>query len=174
MGLGNKQINQELYSQHFIFFATYEGHNKLECYITRCLKSLQGTNITAYLAKFISYEEYEVSWIWPRGCIHNTSFSSLLMKGPNKLDCYITLRITAYLDKFISCEEYKVLWIWPLELYSRHFIFFATYEGHNKLVCFLTLDLQGTFTTAHWAHSYVMKNIKHCEYGPTIFIPYVT
>ncbi len=44
-----RNSNKEPDSQHFIFFVTYEWLNKLECYITRALKGLPGTNILAYL-----------------------------------------------------------------------------------------------------------------------------
>jgi hypothetical protein len=42
--------HQGPYSQHSIFFLTYEWSNKLECYITLGWKGLPGTNTRAYSA----------------------------------------------------------------------------------------------------------------------------
>jgi len=42
--------NLDSYSQHFIFFVTYEVPNKLECYITLDSKRLLVTNTLAYWA----------------------------------------------------------------------------------------------------------------------------
>jgi hypothetical protein len=43
------------------------------------------------LGPFVNYKETYVLWVQHKGCIDNTSFSLLLINGPNKLECYITL-----------------------------------------------------------------------------------
>jgi hypothetical protein len=51
------------FSQHFIFFITYEGLNKLERFLLISLSSLVKYN-TGLLIILISYKENEVMWIW--------------------------------------------------------------------------------------------------------------
>ncbi len=89
--------------------------NKLECYITQGWKGLKWINTTLF-GPFVSYEEKEVMRIQYLSLIHNTSFSSSLMVGPNKLECYITLGWkglkwinTTLLDPFVSYEEKEVM-----------------------------------------------------------------
>jgi len=68
------------------------------------------------------------------GPIHNTSFSSELKNGPNKIECYFTQRLkmvardkhSSLLDPFISCKENELFQMWSLGLCSQHFIFFVT------------------------------------------------
>ncbi len=92
------------------------------------------------------------------GCIRNTSFSSLFMSGPNKLECFSLADLSglvkcswvrpkptckhstrlewpardkhsSLMGQFVSYEENKVSWIRLLGLYSQHYIFFVTYES---------------------------------------------
>jgi hypothetical protein len=64
------------------------GPNKLECYITILEKLAK--NRLAYLAHTYITKKIKCCEYSPCDYIHNTSFSSQLMNGPNKLECYIT------------------------------------------------------------------------------------
>ncbi len=79
---------QGMYSQHFIFFVTYEWTNKLQCYITLGWKGFPGTKT---LGPFVIYKEIQCCKYGSWGCIHNTSFSSELTDRPSNLEYYITL-----------------------------------------------------------------------------------
>jgi hypothetical protein len=89
--------------------------NKLECYITLGRKGLTWTN-ASLLGSFVSYEEKEVMRIQYLSLIHNALFSSSLMVGPNKPECYITLGLKGLkwtnarlLGPLVSSEENEVM-----------------------------------------------------------------
>jgi hypothetical protein len=60
-----KFITSWLYSQHIIFFTTYESHNKVECYIKLCSKGFLERNTLSYRAYFWSFRSSKVLWIQP-------------------------------------------------------------------------------------------------------------
>jgi hypothetical protein len=123
--------------------------NKLECYITLGWKRLKWINATL-LGPFISYEEKEVMRIQYLSLIQNTSFSSSLMVGPNKLECYITLgwkglkwTNASLLGPFISYEEKEVMRIQFLSLIHNTRFSSSLMIRHNKLECYITQGWKG-------------------------------
>ncbi len=65
------------YSQHFIFFVTYEWADKLECFYLVSLSNLVFCNALAYWAHSKVRIENEGCEYAPSDLIHNTSFSVL-------------------------------------------------------------------------------------------------
>jgi hypothetical protein len=74
------------YSQHFIFFVTYEWPSKLGClYVTKPF--WPGLMLQSNLfGKFISYEEIEVR-AWSQGPYSQHFIFFLTYKWLNKLEC---------------------------------------------------------------------------------------
>jgi hypothetical protein len=123
--------------------------NKLECYITLGWKRLKWINATL-LGLFISYEEKDVMRIQYLSLIHNALFSSSLMVGPNKLECYITLgwkglkwTNTTLLGPFVSYEEKEVMRIQYLSLIHNALFSSSLMVGPNKPECYITLGWKG-------------------------------
>ncbi len=79
-------IQNTLFSSHFM-----NGPNKLECYTTLGWKCLPGPNTVAYCTLLKVTQKMMCCEYDSRSLIHNTLFSSQLMNGPNKLECYTTL-----------------------------------------------------------------------------------
>jgi hypothetical protein len=77
----------------FLIKASYNnvyktGDNVIKLFLFVTYGKTKYTKILFVLANFKAILIFEIK-VWD--CIHNTSFPSKLMNGPDKLECYITL-----------------------------------------------------------------------------------
>ncbi len=149
-----------------------DGPNKLECYIKLGWKGLPITNTLIYYACFMSMKccEYE-----PRNCIHNTSFSSELTNGPNRLECYIKLGWKSFpvtntltyqaCSMNMKCCEYE-----PRNCIQNTSFSSEITNGPNKLECYIKLGWKSFPVTNTLTYQACLMNMKCSEYDPRNFI----
>jgi hypothetical protein len=153
------------------------GPIKLECYITLGQIDLVGKNALAFWSYSHVLKKMKRFRYDPWDCTHNTWFSSELIIGPIKLECYITLGQIGLLGK-----NALAYWSYSQVLKKmKYFEYDSCYCIHNtwfsseiiirpiKLECYITLGqigLVGKTALAYWSYSQVLKKMKCCEYVP--------
>jgi hypothetical protein len=158
-----KRNDQGPYSQHFIFFVTYEFAQW--AWVLHCtrLERLAMDKQSSLLVPLVSYKEYKVLWIRHQWLYSQHFIFSVTYEFAQwawvlhwtRLERLAMDKQSSLLGPLVSYKEYKVLWIRRQRLYTQHFIFPVNYEFANKLECYIALGLKGlpwTNNLAYWAH----------------------